>query len=253
MVERLRSLRPDVDITVASGSPEKTAVRYGVRAVPWNQIQAVRGAVEQSSLVLVGGGGLFHDYWGVDPDAFLTDRHWGPVYFAGPAMLAMLHGKPLMLYAVGVGPLISEHARAFTRAACDAANTITVRDAGSKELLETIGVDGGKITVTADPAFAFSVDGRAPVSGPMPGAAPIVGVSLRPWAIGAHPDFWQREVAAALDAFLEKQGGSILFLPFPDQPWRAGQRRRGGRAGEVGNARGEFGAGSDGFQPGVAL
>ena len=212
MVEHLRALRPDLDITVASGSPVTTAARYGVRGVPWNDIQAVRGAVEQCGLVLVGGGGIFHDYWGVDPDAFLTDRHWGPVYFAGPAVLAMLHEKPLMLYAVGVGPLVSEHARGFTRAACDAANTITVRDAGSKELLESLGVACAKIAVTADPAFAFS-----PLSCPtvaVPGASPIVGVSLRSWEIGVYPDFWQREVAAALDAFLERHGGSILFLPF---------------------------------------
>ena len=214
MVGHLRALRPGLDIAVASGSPEKTAARYDVRGVPWNDIQAVRGAVEQCGLVLVGGGGIFHDYWGVDPDAFLTDRHWGPVYFAGPALLAMLHEKPLMLYAVGVGPLVSEHARGFTRAACDAANTITVRDAGSKALLESIGVDGGKIAVNADPAFAFSPDGCAAAAGPALGPSPIVGVSLRPWAIGAYPEFWQREVAAALDAFLEKHGGSILFLPF---------------------------------------
>jgi polysaccharide pyruvyl transferase CsaB len=210
MVEHLRALRPDLDIAVASGSPEKTAARYGVRGVPWNDIQAVRGAVEQCGVVLVGGGGLFHDYWGVDPDTFLTDKHWGPVYFAGPALLAALHEKPLMLYAVGVGPLISEHARAFTRAACDAANTITVRDAGSQQLLESMGVDGGKIAVTADPVFAFAPERCDAAAWP----SPVLGVSLRPWAIGAYPEFWQREVGAALDAFLEKHGGSILFLPF---------------------------------------
>ncbi len=218
MAGHLRALRPDLDIAVASGNPQRTAARYGVRGVPWNDIQAVRGAVEHCGLVLVGGGGIFHDYWGVDPDTFLTDRHWGPVYFAGPALLAMLHGKPLMLYAVGVGPLVSEHARAFTRAACDAANAITVRDAGSKELLESLGADGGKIAVTADPAFAFTPDRGAPAGGPPPGPAPIVGVSLRPWTLGAYPEFWQREVAAALDAFLEEHGGSILFLPFQTHP-----------------------------------
>jgi polysaccharide pyruvyl transferase WcaK-like protein len=68
IVEHLRALRPGLDIAVASGSPEKTAARYGVRGVAWNEIHAVRGAVEQCSLVLVGGGGIFHDYWGVDPD-----------------------------------------------------------------------------------------------------------------------------------------------------------------------------------------
>jgi polysaccharide pyruvyl transferase CsaB len=217
MVEHLRALRPGLDITVASGNPKATSTRYGVRGVPWNDIGAIRNAVEQARLVLVGGGGLFHDYWGVDPDSFLTNRHWGPVYYAAPAVLAMLHEKPLMLYAVGVGPLLSEHARGFTRAACDAANLVTVRDAASKDLLESIGVAGDKVAVTADPAFAFAPDGGAAVrSLPPEGvlAQPLAGVSLRHWAIGAYPDFWQREVAAALDAFLETSGGSVLFLPF---------------------------------------
>jgi len=210
MVEQLRALHPGLDIAVASGSPQETSRRYNVRGVLWNDIAAVRNAVEQAGLVLVGGGGLFHDYWGVDPDAFLTDRHWGPVYFASPALLAMLHEKPLMLYAVGVGPLLSEHARQFTRAACEAADTVTVRDSGSKQLLESIGVAAAKVAVTADPAFAFAPNRIRTTTG----AAPVTGVALRHWAIGTYPDFWQREVAAALDAFLETGGGSILFLPF---------------------------------------
>lgn len=210
MLEHLRALRPGLAITVASGDPEQTARRYGVGSVAWNDIRALRSAIEESALVLVGGGGLFHDYWGVDPDSFLTDRHWGPVYFAGPAALAMLYEKPLMVYAVGVGPLASEHARRFTRAACDAANVVTVRDAGSKELLESIGVAPGRVTVTADPTLAFAPDGTFAAAG----RRPFVGVSLRHWAIGAYPEFWQREVAAALDAFLEKHGGTIVFLPF---------------------------------------
>lgn len=210
MVEHLRALRPNLEITVASGDPEKTAARYAVRGVCWNDIRALCGAVEQCGLVLVGGGGLFHDYWGVDPDSFLTDRHWGIVCFAAPAILAMLYEKPLMLYSVGVGPLQSEQARRYTRAACDAADVITVRDPGSKELLEAIGIAPDRVSVTADPAFAFAPDGDATITG----QRPILGVSLRHWAIGTYPEFWQREVAAALDAHLAEHGGSILFLPF---------------------------------------
>ena len=211
MIEQFRSLRPGLDIVVASGDQAKTAAAHGVRAVAWNDIAAVRQAVEQSGLVIVGGGGLFHDYWGVDPDAFLTDRHWGPVYFAGPAILAMLHQKPLMMYAVGIGPLLSEHARRVTKAACEAANVVTVRDAGSKALLESIGVSGDRVMVTADPALAFE-----PRRGgcDIEGRRPVIGVSLRHWAIGTYPEFWQREVAAGLDSLVEATGGSVLFLPF---------------------------------------
>jgi polysaccharide pyruvyl transferase CsaB len=210
MVEHLRALRPSLEITVASRDPKKTAARFAVCGVRWNDIRALCSAVERCGLVLVGGGGLFHDYWGVDPDAFLTSRHGGVVCWAAPAILAMLCEKPLMLYAVGVGPLLSEHGRRFTRAACDAANVVTVRDPGSKELLEAIGVAPDKVAVTADPTFAFAPDGGATITG----QPPLAGVSLRHWAIGTDPESWQRKVAAGLDAFLEKRGGSILFLPF---------------------------------------
>jgi polysaccharide pyruvyl transferase WcaK-like protein len=101
---------------------------------------AIFEAVRASDLILVGGGGIFHDYWGFNPNAFLTDNHWGISFYTAPALLGSLYKKSVMLYAVGVGPLLSEHGKTFTKAACDAATVITVRDEPSKLLLESIGV-----------------------------------------------------------------------------------------------------------------
>ena len=53
-----------------------------------------------------------------------------------PALLSAIYGKPLMLYAVGVGPLLSEHGRQYTKVIGDLAPRITVRDAASKSLFE---------------------------------------------------------------------------------------------------------------------
>ena len=72
-------------------------------------------------------------------------------------MLAMLHEKPLVLYAVG--PLLSDHARRFTRVAW--ADVVTVTDPESKDLLYA----WKKVTVIADPAVPYRarqvVDARA--------------------------------------------------------------------------------------------
>jgi polysaccharide pyruvyl transferase CsaB len=219
MVEHLREIRPGLQITAATGTPEKTAAAFGIDAVLWSDAQAVFESVRAADLVIVGGGGIFHDYVGIDPHTFLTDNHWGIGYFTGPAMMAALCEKPAMLYAVGVGPLFSEHSRQFTKVACEAAAAITVRDAGSRELLESIGVAADRLIVTADPAFGFTA--QYPAQMDWPGAEslsiaprPRVAVALRRWDVGVHSDFWEREAAAGLDRFLRQNGGSVLFVPF---------------------------------------
>ena len=168
----------------------------------------------------MGGGGLFHDYWGVDPDTFLTDRHWGVAYYAGPALLASLYRKPLMLYAVGVGPLYSGHGRKFTRLAAQAAHAITVRDPSSKSLLEELGISGDRIRVTADPGFLFVPETSASLEEAVPEGfelrRPVLGVAARHWGVGVHPDFLERELAAALDLFVKETGGTVVLVPFQD-------------------------------------
>src|SRR5438105_4709078 len=73
--------RPQARIVVASGDPAQTSAAHRVEAIPWNDMAAIHRAVQACDLVLIGGGGLFHDYWGVDPDTFLTDKHWGIAYY----------------------------------------------------------------------------------------------------------------------------------------------------------------------------
>jgi polysaccharide pyruvyl transferase CsaB len=211
LLAQLRGGNPSVEITVSSGDPASTAREHGVRAVARNNIQAIDRAIVSADLVLVGGGGLFQDYWGADPDTLLSDEHWGLSYWTGCALLGALHGKPVMLCAVGVGPIESEQGARLTRAACEAATAITVRDQGSKAVLVRIGVPAEKVMVTADLAFAFSPGEVESLPLPKP---PVVAVAVRPWSIGVHPDFLEREIASALDIFVEQTGGSALLLPF---------------------------------------
>ena len=221
VVAHLRELRPDAAITVVSGDPQETARTHGVEAVFWRDPLALEDAARQADLVVIGGGGLFHDYWGFPADAILTDAHWGLSYYAAPAALALLHEKPLMLYAVGVGPLLTEPGRQFTKAVCDAASSITVRDEDSRSELAALGVPPERVEVTADPAFAFVPPPDAfeetDVSPALPGMRPRLAVALRHWDVGVEPERWEAEVADALDRFLESTGGGALFLPFQQE------------------------------------
>ncbi len=219
IVAHLRALKPDLAIAVSSGDPEGTARAHGVEAVFWRDPLGLEDAVRQSDLVVIGGGGLFHDYWGFPAEALLSDQHWGLSYYAAPAALALLHEKPLMLYAVGVGPLLTDAGRDFTRAVCDAASLLTVRDEESRDELVALGVAAERIEVTADPAFAFgarAVDAED-LARVLAAKRPLVGVALRHWDVGVEPERWEAEVAQALDRFREETGGGVLFLPFQQE------------------------------------
>src|SRR5690242_16551873 len=113
--------RPEDRFVVLSGDPDDTRRRHGVAAIAWRDVEALAAEVAQADLVILGGGGLFQDYWGFDPETLLTVRAGGISYYSGPAALAALSRRPLRLHALGFGPLSSAPASRFTRAVCAAA------------------------------------------------------------------------------------------------------------------------------------
>src|SRR6185369_5759379 len=217
ITSHLRERIPDADITILSGNPPHTAQTYGVRALPWRDPLAIADAIRHTDLVILGGGGLFQDYWGFDPAAILTREQWGLSFYLTPALLAAIYAKPLMLYAIGIGPLLSEHGRTYTKVAGDIASRITVRDHASQELFVSLGVSPDKITVTADPAFDLQPASDLPdlpAVREWQSGGPAIAVCLRTWNFGSDSTFSDREVASALDDVLLDEGGRILFVPF---------------------------------------
>ncbi len=212
MAEHLRELRPGLKITATSATPEKTAAAYGIETILWSDLLAMLEAVRAADLILIGGV-TFHDERGFNPNTFLTDSHWGVSFYTATAILGALYHKPVMLYAIGAGPLLSEQGRTFTKAACDAATVITVRDEPSGQVLESLGIAPGRISITADPVFGFNTAKPAAMADlPAIPAKPLIGVVLRDCARGIHSSFWERETAAGLDLFLADNPGHVLFL-----------------------------------------
>jgi polysaccharide pyruvyl transferase CsaB len=221
IVAKLRAHCPDARLVVISGNPASTAADHDVDAVLWSDPRAIADRVRESSLVIVGGGGLFHDYSGFIPDGLFTEGNWGLGFHVTAALMAALFDKPLMVYAAGVGPLFSEHGRMFTRAAAMSASAISVRDGASAELLRQIGVPDARIS--ADPAFSLA---PAPferireiyASEGLDPQARRAAVVVRHWDFGVHPVFWQEQMAAGLDRLLDQSAAlgvdEILFVPF---------------------------------------
>ena len=215
---------PGISFAVVSGDPESTARRHRVEAIAWRDVAALSERIAGSDVVIVGGGGLFQDYWGLDTSTLLTPRHGEIAFYVAPAVLAALAKKPALLYGLGFGPLVSPEARRYVRAVADTAVHLSVRDEASRALLAEIGVDASRIALSADPAFALEIAAGSPAPGALcrelgiEPRGPIVGVALRPWSIGVDPAVWEGCVAAALDRFLDRNEGTILFVPLEKSP-----------------------------------
>lgn len=230
ILDGLLARAPSSRALVVSGDPSATAAQHGVEGIFWRDPSAIARGVDASDLVIVGGGGLFQDYWGVDPAILLTPDHYGISFYAGPAVLAALARKPLALLGVGFGPLGSPESRRIVRGVCEAASYLSVRDADSRELLIGSGVGADRIVLSADAAFGMRAAARSGAdllreAGVKP-RSPLVAVALRPWALSADPERWEGEVAGALDRLLEKTGGTALFVPFQSSA-RADEDDRG--------------------------
>jgi polysaccharide pyruvyl transferase CsaB len=218
MLAEMRRLNEDLDFVVISGDPQSTAALHHVRSIHWKDLDQIAAASKECDLFLLGGGGLFHDYWGVNPDDMLTENSYGISYYSGIPYLAALNNKPCVLYSAGVGPLLTDEGKEMTRSTADLCELITVRDIQSKEWLVSLGIQPDRIHVGSDPAFNLPIDhsfGKeyfAKLESKI--GQLVIGVSIRPWEISISNQAWQQVVAEALDEIIRDLDATLLFLPF---------------------------------------
>lgn len=215
----LRRQRKDIEFIVISGNPENTIADFNVHSIDWKDVEALLSAAKESDLIILGGGGLFQDYWGVPENTALTASHWGISYYSAMGMLAILYQKPFMIYSVGVGPVLSEEGKQLTHWTFDIASACTVRDPESRDLLVSLGVPEEKVVIAPDPVLTLELEVVAAAEilrthGIDPESPPLLAVCIRNWGEGEGADQWKRELAAALDDFLQSHDVQIIFIPF---------------------------------------
>lgn len=207
ILAELRRARP-VEVTVFSRDAEDTRRRHHVeqvlelRSTPRSDAQQVISTLD---LLILGGGGILFDG---DVDMYLRE-----VFLAHDA------GIPVMVYAVGAGPLLDAGGRSRVQDALDRAAVVTVRDRYSRQLLEEIGVKRD-IVVTADPAVLLTPEPltldeilRAEAIDP---DARLVGFSVRepgPAAPALDVEHYHRLLANAADFMVDRLDAEIVFIP----------------------------------------
>lgn len=222
MVSHLSALQPGVQFVIGSADPARTVAEHGMAAISAGDVEALVAAVLASDVVVLGGGGVFQDYWAAGLDTIFTPRHGGLPAYVAALVLAALLGKPAMIYAAGVGPLRTMEGRYLTRAAFALCARATVRDQESLELLAEIGfsgVDALAPELAADPAFVLPPVTGSALQGLLTKLGveadePRTAVALRYWDFGVNPRVWEAEVAKALDRYQEIAPGRLIFLSF---------------------------------------
>lgn len=147
LTQQLRKLDPNVEITVLSHSPEETMSKFGVKAINRRDAFKVFNAIRKSKILLSGGGSLLQD------DTSARSIH----YYLAILRMGLFLRKKVFLISNGIGPLIRESNKRHVARVLNKVNHTTVRDDNSRQLLEDIGVNPAKITVSADLVIAMDL------------------------------------------------------------------------------------------------
>ena len=200
----VRAISDEVELTVLSKDPELTRKQYGLKAVSRFNFVKVVGALRKGDVLLSGGGSLLQD----------TTSTRSLVYYLSVMRLAKWMGKPVMLFANGIGPVRKPGNRSLVCKAVEEAGVVTLRDRSSAEELREMGVRRPDLTVTADPVFqlvpAESVRAKELIAAcGLPKGKNFVAVSVRDWA--AAQGFPER-LAKLCDHLRRTNGLEVLFL-----------------------------------------
>lgn len=197
----------DAEIVVFSRDPDDTMHRHNVMlALPVRRMSRKEsaGEIEKLDVLIVGGGGILYDH---DVKVYLRE-----------AQLAHERNIPVMVYAVGAGPLSDPQSQALVRDVLGSAAVITVRDKPSMQILEEIGV-GKDIIVTADPAFLMRPEEVQIDYLHQEGIRKerkLIGMSVREPGKAA-PDIkeghYHDVLANAADYIIDRYNAHIIFIP----------------------------------------
>lgn len=207
VVSQLKRALP-VELTVFSRDAADTFKRHpGVeRVVPVRELgrNEIMPEIERLDLLLLGGGGILFD----------AEAH----IFLREVEIALERSVPVMVYAIGAGPLKTPEAQKRVRECLSRADVVTVREAGARKVLEEVGVKRD-IVVTADPAFLLEPEPIPPAMLEREGFHPerrLIGMSVREPGTAAPDiaeDMYHGLLANAADYMAERFDADIVLVP----------------------------------------
>lgn len=205
IIKDIKESDENIDIVVLSKDPEKTKSMYGVKAVNRFQLKEVFKAIKSTSLLISGGGSLLQD---------VTSTR-SLIYYLAIMALTKLLGKPVMVYANGIGPIDKNINRFLTKWILNRVDLITLRDDDSKEYLERMEVSNRNIAVTADPVFTLEPVSKNRIKEILekeniPLEESYIGISIRKWKDDEH---LIDVISKAVDYIINRYDTKVILIP----------------------------------------
>ena len=146
ILQEMRTIDPDMPITVLTKDPKATRLTYRVQTAGRMDILTWRKAMRHAALYINGGGSLIQD---------VTSRRslW---FYLHNIQAAHKAGCKVQMYGCGIGPVLREqHRRLAAKVLNASVDVITLREPDSLKELQSMGVTKPKILLTADPALTL--------------------------------------------------------------------------------------------------
>lgn len=177
ILEEMRSIDPDMPVTVISKNPKATRLAHRVRAVGRVDLPGWLGAMRRAKLYINGGGSLIQD---------VTSRRslW---FYLMNIRAAKWAGCRVQMYGCGIGPVNRESHRRLAAGTLNRnVDVITLREPDSLEELKSMRVDRPEILLTADPALTLSPAAEEKTDSVLlragiPPRGRYICFALRPW------------------------------------------------------------------------
>jgi polysaccharide pyruvyl transferase CsaB len=209
MIFAIRKKKANVEFTVFSEKSDNVSSRYDVKShsgsIRKNPLKVIK-AIKNTDLFILGGGGLLFDYYPLNL----------PFWLSYVVMAKMLR-RPVMFYAIGIGPIKTKLGKLLTKYIVNHVDLITVRDHGSKNLLESLGVTKPPTYVTADPVIIFPTKYSETqyklltLNGQQFGnQRTVIGISVRPWFNSNKIKIVVAEIA---DYLITELNSAVVFIP----------------------------------------
>ena len=146
ILQEMRSIDPDMPITVLTKDPKATRLTYRVRTAGRMDVGTWKKAMRHAGLYINGGGSLIQD---------VTSRRslW---FYLHNIQAAHKAGCKVQMYGCGIGPALREQHRKLAASVLNASvDVITLREPDSLKELQSMGVTKPEILLTADPALTL--------------------------------------------------------------------------------------------------
>ncbi len=205
IVKDIRFKNSKININVLSSNPKKTREMYDVDAVDRFKFKEVLSAIRNTDLFISGGGSLLQD---------VTSTR-SLIYYLAIMKITKLMGKPVMVYANGIGPIERRTNRFLTKHILNNVDLITLRDDRSMEYVRELGIKNKNTFVTADPVFTLQASSKDRVDEifeieKIPRDKKIIGVSVRQWKRSKD---LVPTMAEAINYMKDKYDANVLLIP----------------------------------------